>query len=1113
MRITAFMIMVFCMHAYSSSFGQSQEITLVMNSSVREVIEQLEKVTEYRFVVKSNETILDKKVNVKFKNQSIEKVLDNLLKDSDYNYKIVDKYIAISPKSENAGKTDAEQKKEVSGKVTDADGNSLPGVNIVEKGTTNGVVTDLNGSYTFFFTSEDAVLEFSYVGFLKQEILVKNQTNIDVVMIEDITSLEDVLVVGYGTQKKRDITGSIASVKGDQLSKASFSDVRQSLQGQTAGVYVVSNSGKPGAGTSVRIRGIGGINNSEPLYIIDGIQGADISSINSNDIESIEILKDASSAAIYGARGANGVVLVTTKGGGKNGVTVGYNGSFGWQNIINIGDVNLLNGQQFAEVYNQGFINDNRERPYGGKLTFLYPREFFPDPSELGAGTNWWDVMTVNNAPVQEHSISIGGGNEKQKMYSSFSYYDQVGNVVNTGFSRYSFRINSDHKVTDWLTAGNNTSISWSTTEGMGENGRFADVWSALVYNPLIDLYKEDGSFAGPPHPHYGKSRNPYAISENTNKISKDARIENNIYLGITLFKDLTFKSNLAFRMLSGSGDSFYNGIFEEGIAKGSNTSVAYDITKNFNYQWSNILNYSKEIKGHKISVLGGYEVQYFENEIMSGGATYVDPTLKIVNTNLSEIAQARNIKISGSMISYFGSLNYNYNDKYYITGNIRRDGSSKFGANTRFGVFPSVSGAWRVSGENFFPETVISDLKLRASFGEVGNDKIGDFKYIAPLREAKYAMSGANGAYQIGNIYAEAANPDLRWEFSKQTNFGIDLGMFENRLNVTADYFVTYVEDMLLGIKIPTVTGIAGISRTAPNPNYKSIVTNAGALTNKGFEFDIKYKNQISSLTYSLGANFTTYNNEVTDIGDNEYIGSRTYVGGSLGDFFGYIEDGIFQTQEEVDAANELGEEPNIPYQFDGTSPGDYRYKDITGDGKVSDEDRTIIGSPIPDFTYGVNVTLDYKGFSLYALFFGTYGNDLYNNVRSDLESTGTNLNNSSTRVLSAWTETGSSNTIARRSSLNANNIGGRTSTFIEDGSYLRLRTIQLSYTLPKTWVQRLYMKNLKIFVAGDNLITFSDYLGFDPEVSNQDNLSAGLDAAFYPHAKTMRMGVNINF
>jgi len=1119
MKFTTIILLVSTLTISASVF--SQRVTLNMqNVSVRDVFDQMEKEVGYKFFYLDEQINDTRKVNVNFNNERIDNVINYLFQNDPIRFKVFeDNLVVISPFVE------AQQTREITGKVTDAEtGEPLPGVNVVEKGTSNGTITDATGKYSLKLEGEDAVLAFSFIGYASQEIPVGENTVIDVSLSPNVEELDELVVVGYGMIKKRDITGSISSVDGDKISASGFSNLGQALQGSTAGVYSVSNSGKPGEDVSIKIRGVGGINEAEPLYIIDGIQGASLSTININDIESIEILKDASSAAIYGARGAQGVVLISTKKGSSKGLSVQYSGYYGVQNQINVGNLEFLNAKQVAEVFNEAYVNDGYEPPFGGTNTAEWPADIFKDPSQIGEGTNWWDVMTNKNAPIQEHVLSVSGGNKTSKVYSSLSYFDQEGIVINTGFDRYTFRLNSDHKIKDWLTFGNNTSISFSeTTGGAEQNKSFTDIFYAFTFSPFIPVYREDGSYAGYPSNKFNPQRNPFALSENTDISEKQLYLLNNVYVDMKILKDFTFHTNFATKFDSRSNYSFYNDIATEDLYIGNQqTYQTFGELNSRSYQWSNTLNYQKTLGRNKISILGGYEIQAFKSNSLTGSGYYEDASIRVLNTNTMDNASGESHPLEGSMISYFGNFTYNFAGKYYLTANIRRDGSSKFGVNNRFGVFPSVSGAWRISEENFMP-SFISDLKLRASYGEVGNESIGYFRYIAPMRDVYYPMSNTNGTVSPGLVFGSLANEDLKWETSIQKNVGFDLGLLNNQLYITADYFETTVEDMLLLDKIPATSGI-NAGEWWYQFNYGTMVSNLGSLKNKGLEFEISYKNKIGDLYYTIGANLTTFNNEVIDIGDNDYLsGVRNVIGGpspcrteegrSLGEFYGYIVEGLFQNQAEVDAANAIDGDPTTPYQFAETAPGDFKYKDINGDGVITSDDRDYMGSPIPDFTYGFNMDLKYKDFSLYALFSGVQGNEIYNAIRATLEGNGDQLTSMSTAVLDAWTGEGTSDIMPRRTSENLNNISDAKSVYVEDGSYFRLRTVQLNYFLPENLAKKMLMQKANVFVAADNILTISGYKGFDPEVNNENNLDAGLDMSFYPNNKTIRFGVNVTF
>ncbi|MDF9797884.1 TonB-linked SusC/RagA family outer membrane protein [Catalinimonas alkaloidigena] len=1037
---------------------------------------------------------------------------------------------AVDAKGFRSLQRSGEQNIRVSGKVvSDDDREGMPGVNVIVKETSIGTVTNIDGDFSIEVSGQDAILVFSSVGYITQEIIVGNQTEINVTLASDVRALDELVVVGYGTQKKRDITGSISSVSGEELNETISSNFVQALQGRTAGVFVNSNSGQPGGGVSVRIRGIGGLNNSEPLYVVDGVQmsggGSDyynpLASINPNDIESIEVLKDASSAAIYGARAANGVVLITTKRGKSGKPRLNYSGSFGVQNLTNPNHFDLLNAREFATVVNQTVVGDGGV-PIFGANTEQYPLELFPAPDALGVGTDWMDEVFVDNASIQDHQFSISGGNEAHKYFLSLNYFDQDGTMLGTKFKRYSIRLNTDNNLTDNIIVGNSLLISHNNSNTLQavRNGVGGILYNTLVAPPTIPVYNEDGSFAGPPTSFYQPRRTPVASILDPTREARRTELIGNVYGQVNFLKDFSFKTSFSLNMGSDKNEQ-YTPTYDEGINSSSITSLSSSNSTSSTWIYSNVLSYNKDIKEHHISAMAGMESQEHQSDFLQGTARYTDDAIKVVSSEGSEVATVDQSKSASSLLSYFGRVAYNYAAKYYIEGNIRRDGSSKFGRNSRWGVFPSVSGAYRISNEDFFPDNaVVNGLKLRVSYGKVGSDRIGDFRYIAGLRNVFYAFGNTNGSFANGLAIDELGNPDLKWETSEQINYGIDAEFFDSKLLLTAEYYETNVSDMLLGLPIPAITGI---SASVGEITLGEIISNAGSLTNKGFELEVEYRNHVGDFNYSVGGNLTTFNNKVTDIGRNEQIWgmsidgnnvSRTVVGGSLGEFYGYVVEGIFQTQEEVDAANALGEE-DMPYQDPNTAPGDFRYKDLDGDNVITAADRDVIGSPIPDFTYGLNMNLAYKNFDLSLLLTGSQGNEIYNANRRNLEASGqTNFNKSKT-VLDAWSGPNTSNTIPRRIASDPNLNKRVSSVFVEDGSYMTLRNVQINYHLPMELISRISLSDAMVYLSGQRLFTFTKYSGFDPIVGNNggSNLNAGIDNDLYPQAKSVHLGLQISF
>ena len=1101
----AILLMIVSMSYAANSYSQGAKINLKLeNTTVKEVLYEIENQSEFYFIYNDDLIDVTRKINISVKNKKIDDVLILIFDSEDVRIFTNDRYIILTPK--NYG-----QQNTISGMVTNEFGEPLPGVDVLVKGTNNGTSTNFDGAYSLSNVDPNAILVFSYLGMISQEVKRGDQEIINIKMIEDSYGLDEVIVTGYSTVKKRDITGSISSITSKDLSKSGSVNLAQTVQGKTAGVYITRQNGRPGEGVSVRIRGMGGINDSEPLYVVDGIYGGSLSGINPNEIESIEILKDASSAAIYGARGANGVVLITTKKGKAGKMQVSYNGSIGFQNIINSGDVQMLNAGQYGEVQNTMFRNDGFAEPFGDPNR---DPALFPVPSQLGAGTDWMEEMYSSNVPTQDHLLSFSGGTEKHTANISLSYINQEGLLLNSGYEKFNFRVNTDHKINKWLNIGNRTSFGNGKTTGSSRSdNKYGDFYFTLLAEPTIPVFNEDGTLAGPPSNFYMPNRTPYAKNVSSDPVSKSYGISNLFYLELKPLEYLTFKTNLINGYWSQESTNHINNIFDEGIVGGSEVNVSGGNTITSEWTWNNLLSFDKEFGDHSVKALVGYEMRHSNWNNIYGNSIYLDPSYRVIQSGAAETSNFDQSRGEESMISYFGNVTYNYKEKYYLTGNIRRDGSSRFGENNRFGIFPSFSVAWRLSEESFFPD-LFDDFKLRASWGQVGNDKIGSYRYIAPMANVFYSMTGQNASFDSGMVIKGLANTDLKWETSTQTNIGIDMTLFNYKLHLVADYFVTDVTDMLLGKTIPVTSGIGSLAWG----RYESVITNVGALTNKGFELELGYTDRVGDFTYSINANLTTYSNEVTNLGENEYLSgslegdirNRTYVGGSLGDFYGYVNEGIFQTQAELDAANALN--PDAPYQANETIPGDFKFKDLNGDGTITDADRKILGSPIPDFTYGLGLDLGYKRLSFSALFYGSQGNLIYNSLRSELEQQGRSMNKATT-VLDAWHGEGTSNSIPIRRTQDLNTNFRTSSTYLEDGSFLRLQNIMFSYDLPVLFGE------MQVFVSGDNLITFTDYSGFNPEVSitkagdGGNRLDSGVDMGYYPSSSIYRIGFRVTF
>jgi TonB-dependent starch-binding outer membrane protein SusC len=1000
------------------------------------------------------------------------------------------------------------QERTISGIVSSKEDNKpLPGVNVILKGTSQGTVTGADGTYRLSAPAEMDVLVFSFIGYVTQEVSVNGRSTIDMVLEIDVQNLTEVVVIGYGTQKKSNITGAIASVSGEELEKVQVASFEQALQGRAAGVYVTSNSGQPGAGMSVRIRGIGSINNSNPLYVIDGIivsagdseTGNPLATFNPNDIESIEILKDAASAAIYGARAANGVVLITTKRGKTGKPTVNYNGYYG----VQVPTSNLprpMNAQEFGEHMNLAFAAAGQDAP-------------FDDPAALGEGTDWLDVL-MQNGHIQDHQLSLSGGNENHNYFVSGNYFRNDGIMIETFHERMSFRVNTDNKLSDKWSVGN--SLAFSRTSRYDNNsgnrtfisGTLTGLYQML---PTIPVYNPDGSFAGPTDTRLERRRNPASAELLPDRENIEDRLVGNLYLTFEPIKGLTFKTSFSTDILS-QNSYFSEPPYQEGLYQDVYASVNRSAGNSTFWSWENFITYQKSIGKHNFSAMVGTSAQNAEYKYITASAEYESDAFTEVSTS-AVLNNSTTSSTEESLASVFGRVTYNFDERYLFTGNVRRDGSSKFGPNNKFGVFPSFSAGWRISEEEFFTSKFMDDLKIRGGWGQVGSDAIGNFKYLAALTTGfNYPFANQDGSVNLGAALQELGNPNIQWETSEEWNIGTDLALMDNRITITADYFEKTRTDMLLTLPL---AGISGLSST---------IDNVGELVNKGFEFTVNYRGAAGKFSYDVGANFTTFKNEVVDIDILDEIISSTYsgsgatalirVGQPLGVFYGLVTEGLFQTPEEVKQANAIDGNESTPYQLTDTAPGDFKYRDLDNDGTITSSDRTIIGNPVPDFSYGINGTLQYGAVDLSFQVFGMKGNDILNLSRSILESSGRAWNKSSA-VVNAWNGTGTSNTVPRPIVTDPNQNVRVGSHLVEDGSYLRLRNIQIGYNVPGPLLSKIRISRARVYVAAQNLLTFTSYSGNDPEVGFDNNNSAanGIDLDLYPQARTYSLGVNIGF
>ncbi|WP_460977700.1 TonB-dependent receptor [Spirosoma knui] len=1088
----------------------NQRISLkTETTNLKKALVTLERTTEVLFVYNPREILVNQKVTLDSRFTTLREALNELLTPLHIRYEVAGKQIVlfkndkqgVNPILNPVNPAEILADLTITGTVSDEKGEGVPGVSVLVKGTQRGTSTNTEGNYQITVPDESAVLVFSFVGFQTQELTVEKRSRIDITLKTDNKNLDEVVVVGYGTVKKSDLTGAVAKVGEASIKATPIPSLDRAMQGRAAGVQVITNSARPGGSATIRIRGSGSVNASnDPLYVIDGFPTGNLNSINTDDIESIEVLKDASATAIYGSRGSNGVVLVTTKRGKAGKTVISYDGYYGVQSVRRM--IPLLNAQQFADFVNEARVNGGA-KPYFDGTTADQPL-----PSTLGAGTDWQSVI-FQKAPIQSHQLSASGGSDKSRYAVSFGSYDQQGIILNSNFKRYTLRANLDNTLTSRLKAGLSIQGAYTTgnnarTEVDGNNG--GGITSAAlsyapnfpIYNPDGNYYKNTGALNG-----YGVD-NPLAIANEITNTSTTIRLLANSFLDYTIIDGLNFRTSFGADLQSNKTNFYATRLTTAGATLGGSASVG--TTQTVGWLNENTLNYTRQLSArHSVNALLGYTIQGLATETVTANAnTFSDDFAEFNNLSAGSSLVAPS---SGSsdwrLISYIARLNYGFDDRFLFTVTGRRDGSSRFGPNQKFGFFPSGALAWKLANEKWMKSlTAISDAKLRLSFGLSGNQEIGNYQYLANISTTPYILGGM---LNTGAATAGVANPDLRWEKNAQFDAGVDFGLFNNRVQVTADYYIKNTSDLLFRVGIPTSSG------------FTTTLKNIGSVQNKGFELSLNTINiDRGGFRWSSEFNITVNRNKILTLDGRQQFTTGTdavifatsinpillKVDSPLGNFYGRVMDGIFQDQAEIDASAQKG----------SAKPGDIRYKDLNGDGVINDSDRDIIGNANPKSFGGFNNTFSYKGFDLNIFIQGNYGNQILNYGSFDLLNL-TGGTNQSARVLDRWTPTNPSNEIPR-----ANSAGGSrvlSSFQVEDGSYLRFKNISLGYTIPKTLLTRLAMTSARLYVTAQNWFTITKYTGYDPEVNRygSSSLSQGLDYGAYPAAKTILVGLNLKF
>lgn len=1017
----------------------------------------------------------------------------------------------------------------ITGRVTDDNGEGLPGVTIIIKGTTNGAVTDANGDYSVSASPSD-VLVISYIGFKTQEIPVNNQTSIDVNMETDLGALQEVVVVGYGSQSKEELTGSVSVVPITEALKLPVVNVSEALQGRIAGV-TVTTQGQPGEAPQVRIRGFASPNGNDPLYIIDGMQTTDaniMNDINPADVENITVLKDAAATAIYGVRASNGIVIVTTKQGQVGSKpTLSFEAFAGVQNPTNFPD--LMSAQEWSNAFGSGTIPGTLGSADSGQDYNFDTNRITP---VTPGGTDWMNEI-FGPASFQNYSLSALGGTEKGRYMMSVGYLDKEGVVMNTGYDRLSGRVNSEYYISDKVRIGQHLNVSFSNQREIpGEEGDDNPISLAYRIHPFIPVRDAGGNFAGNGAAGLGNAANPVAALERANTLgngTKSFRTFGDAYLEYNPIEDITLKTTIGVnnRVDRKRTVTAQNPEHSEPV---TTTQLVEDTYEQNSWVWSNTATYNKSIDNHNFEVLAGVEAvkdQITKRQVIGTGFFLeTEDFVQIqaasnVAVTIGDPDSRPNEEISTSLASVFGQLSYNFDRKYFATFSVRRDRTSRFTEDNNTGVFPAASVGWALHRESFLSANpIVSNLKLRLSYGETGNQSIArsnptvDLFSFAPDLSG-YDLGGDGSGNSVGIVRTQVGNPDLTWETAKQMNLGIDFGLFQNDLSVSLDFYKITTENMIFA------PNVAGLPEATSAP-----VVNIGEMENRGFDISISYGNfsKGGELKYDITANISAYKNELVAFNDESaesfsgvvFRGSsftRTDVGNPISYFYGREVIGIFQSEEEV------GSSPDQGFASNADGVGRFKYRDVDLDGDIDDEDRTFLGSPHPDFVFGLNAAFEYKNFDLSIFVTGSQGNEIYNQTKffTDFNSFD---GNRSTRVLDSWSPSNPGASLpSQTGDFAANGETNPNSYFVEDGSYVRLKNLQIGYNIPQSTLQSIKgLESLRVYIQGTNLFTITGYEGFDPEITNrnasaQPNLSMGIDFGRFPLTQVYTIGVKAGF
>ncbi len=1109
-----------------SKNAQGQEILnkqiqlTIQSKKLKEVLYQIEKMTDVKFIYSLSSIPNEITIKENHLEGSLNTVLQKLLFPNDITFELYGKsriLLTKKPLALSIEKNNLENKvseNTIKGIVLDENEIGLPGVNIILVGSQTGTTTNNNGEFSLTVPNSEATLRFSFIGYVSQDVIVANQNNITINLKPDVGALKEVIVVGYGTQEKKDVTGAVSSVKGTDFQNLPSGGAQQALQGRAAGVNIVRSGGAPGNAGSIQIRGFGTVNNSDPLVVIDGVPSGSMNDINPNDIESIEILKDASASAIYGTRAANGVVIVTTKRGAFDApIKLTVNGYVGATTRIKL--LEVLDAPTYSALKREAYANDGLPIP-----------PIWEDAKYQTQKTNWQDAL-LKTGITQNYDASIRGGGK----YSSFSisggYYNEQGIIGKSNYQRLSFRINSDHKIGNRLKIGQN--LQFTNTHNNSPNTSSSQtglLWSAIRFPPGLPIKEADGS--------YSTTKGIGAFGDINNPIyTVDVQDTDNIrnrFLGsvtgeFEIAKGLKLRANIATDATFANSKSFDVKVTEQ-FRSGSYNQLFISNSKSWSLLQEYFLSFDKKTGDHSLNMVGGFTSQTFDNIFANqAGRDFAseDPTLRYMNYAGSIISLGNNNggRSYDALASFFGRANYSFKDRYLLTATFRSDGSSKFTKGNRFGYFPAFSLGWRLSEEDFFKNAfpVFSNLKLTGGWGQLGNQNIASLQYLALINSSyRYALGTGNPQNLVaGSAQSKLPNTNIGWETAEMTNIGLEAGLFKNALYLTFNYFIKDTKNMLLS---PPSIGTIG---TAAIPDQ-----NIGQLRNEGLEIEASVRKTLGDVSFNIGANATFIKNKIVKLatpgaflasqlygrGQQEVV--RTYEGQPYGTFYGYKSDGIYQNQSAIDA------DPNLTNDERRTNgqivPGDVRFKDLNNDGMVDDQDRTITGSPQAKINYGMNAGANYKGFDFNLFFIGVGGVSIFNADRMQGLDASYSFNLYA-EAENRWNGEGSGNEIPRLSIENQNRNFRPSDLFVEKGDFLRLKNMTLGYSIPKPIIEKLKMSAARFYVSGQNIFTITKYTGLNPELGYIGDNGGGnyrqlnVDYAQYPLARTWTIGATISF